>query len=316
MSTPNLASRSALALVRKLIAIPGIDVNLPDVNCSPLIFAACKGDSSLVANLLQHPELNVNRADDRGTALMHAIRGQSVAIASALISCDRVDLNYANEEGETALLLALITSRRAIINALLHSPRLDLWAKSADGSTQLLTAVRSGFVGLVRRMMDFIRASPIPPPISDVNAAFREIFDPQESEGRGFSLSYSSVAGGRDYLGLIRPFLEIPGVDFPQSLLIRAAKANDGKLVQFLLNLPQIDVNFVSPNGKTAFSVAVSHSRDQIVDLIRQCPRFDPLARAASGASQIALAAHSVPVVSALLDCAEFPICEVNLAIR
>ena len=136
----------------------GHNESLPD---SPLILACSRGFISIVENLLQKPDLDINRRGEQGnTALMMAVRNQHVkivsmlldftgkvpsatsessasiitpddsAIAEATAAARRIDLDIRNFNGETAIDISLNTANEEITTLLLSrgipaTPRSD-----------------------------------------------------------------------------------------------------------------------------------------------------------------------------------------------
>jgi ankyrin repeat protein len=305
-------------LLQILVGVRGVDVNILD-SPEPLItFAARTGSERLVHLLLKHSELNVNRVYESGTALMHAITNPTSTIARIFIACDRVDVNFANALGETALLLAISRDVTTTVKLLVDCKRFDLWAKGPDGSTQLETAVRWGSVVLVRAILSFIGDTS--DHLKDVNEAFRPVLFPEWNSWRGSNVNRSDPPGfgltarylptTRSLLELILIFRNIKGVDDSRvidvmnSLLICATRDGDYDLLQSVLENREVDVNFITPGGESAFSIAVRGGMTPLVDLIQDCERFCPWVVNANGMSQIALAAAqgSPMVVKALID--------------
>ena len=105
-----------------------VDVNSKLANgMTPLMMAVKRSkfnDAQMVRALLTSPDLDVNMQDNQGfTALMMAVEDNKNEAVDALLADSRVDVNISNNEGLVALSLA---KSMGIMNALLADARLDI----------------------------------------------------------------------------------------------------------------------------------------------------------------------------------------------
>ena len=117
-----------------------------------LFDAIAKGDRRAVEQLLRN-KVDVNAAQpDGSTALMLAVDRREVDIADLLIRA-KANVNAANEYGATALFAACASGNMALIARLLDA-KANPNAPLASGETPLMTAVDNGHVDAVRALLD------------------------------------------------------------------------------------------------------------------------------------------------------------------
>lgn len=124
-----------LEMLHALLAAPGLDLNVASKigGDTPLHWVARHGRLDLVQALLA-AGANVNAADLHGTTpLMWAARNGHLPTVLALLVAQGVDVNAANERGETALTLAAGTD---VVVALLRSG-----ARVVEGASGMVKAI-------------------------------------------------------------------------------------------------------------------------------------------------------------------------------
>ena len=136
------AARSHTAVVKLLLAVPGINVNAKDENgWTSLIWAADMGYIDIVKLLLASPDIDVNAMDNNGyNALTWTIRNEiwspRTAIVEMLIAAG-IDVNATDIYGKTALMMAAEMGRIDIVKLLLAAPDIDVNATDNDGYNAL-----------------------------------------------------------------------------------------------------------------------------------------------------------------------------------
>lgn len=117
-----------------------------------LLDAVLKGDQRAVRELLRN-RADVNTAQpDGSTALMLAIERNLVEIADLLIRA-QANVNAANEYGATALFVASANGNIALIRSLLDG-KADPNAPLLSGETPLMTAVDNGYLDAVKVLLE------------------------------------------------------------------------------------------------------------------------------------------------------------------
>jgi ankyrin repeat protein len=76
-----------------------------------------------------------------------------VAIVNALLAVKGIDVNKANDAGETALIHASICGQVAVVNALLAVVGIDVNQVNHAGETALMCATRKGFHSIVAALL-------------------------------------------------------------------------------------------------------------------------------------------------------------------
>ena len=74
--------------------------------------------------------------------LHHVAEHGFLLVINALLDAN-VDLNYANEDGNTALHIAIIYEHKEIIEMLINNSNINLRLQNFDGLTPFSTALRS-----------------------------------------------------------------------------------------------------------------------------------------------------------------------------
>ena len=93
---------------------------------------------AVVAELLQQQNVEVNAADNNGwTALILAARNGHLAVAELLLQQQNVEVNAADNDGWTALHLAALNGNNDVLNSLHNHPGIDLAAVTKEGETVL-----------------------------------------------------------------------------------------------------------------------------------------------------------------------------------
>ncbi len=158
----NAARDGHTAIVERLLAAPGIDVNAKNESWTrwgetALIAAARNGNTAIVDMLLAAPGIDVNlegRWNDE-TALIGAAEYGHTAIAERVLAAPGIDVNAKNYEDETALILAARNDHTAIVDMLLAAGA-DVNVQDADRETALMGAADNGNTAIV----DMLLAAP------------------------------------------------------------------------------------------------------------------------------------------------------------
>ena len=126
-----------------------------------LFEAVDRGDTALVGRLLAVPGIDVNAKDEYGmTALMAALiraayQGYTDIVRLLLVA--GADGNAKGEIwGDTALIAAATRGRTAVVELLLDVPGIDVNAKDTDGDTALKMAARRGHTDIVNLIRGLI----------------------------------------------------------------------------------------------------------------------------------------------------------------
>lgn len=152
------AGQPMLAVVRDLLACPGVDVNQRDnKGRTALLVAASRDEREVLQLLLTTSGIDANLSDSTGnTALIAASRAGHTAIVEMLLGCNKkLDFNSrSGPQGYTALMWACEEGRADIVRLLTsRQQEIDANIASADGSTALMLASKSMFADCVKALL-------------------------------------------------------------------------------------------------------------------------------------------------------------------
>ncbi|CAL8368508.1 unnamed protein product [Boreogadus saida] len=122
------------------------------------LFKACGNNNPVIVKILIRQgvsEEEVRETDrNRRTGLINACYQGYVDVVIALAQCPYLDVNWQDNEGNTALITAVQAGHLMISNHLLnYFPRLDLERRNCHGFTALMKAAMQGRAECVRALM-------------------------------------------------------------------------------------------------------------------------------------------------------------------
>lgn len=201
-------------LVEKLIQVPGIDVNLPNLcQQTPLMYAATRGDESTVVALLKAGAdrnlrdiggkdaqswatergfeniSSILRSDPHISNIHEIIKAGDFASAVALFK-QGVDPNLEAQGGETPLIIASKFNRIDIVSLLLKSPDIQVDHQDFNGRTALFYSAINGHQDVcVLLLRAGANRNPLPPcqPADTSNSA---------TDGLPWSISEAATSVG------------------------------------------------------------------------------------------------------------------------
>ncbi len=141
--------------LRMLLQHPRIDVNRADKEGStPLHAAADYGRADVLRELLNTPGIQANVSDSRGRTPLHeAAESGSAECARLLLQNGSIDINQADKDGQTALHIALEQNHADCVHLLLNSPGLRINQADKYGETALHTAAEKGLAELMQKLL-------------------------------------------------------------------------------------------------------------------------------------------------------------------
>ncbi|PQE12519.1 Ankyrin repeat protein [Rutstroemia sp. NJR-2017a BBW] len=149
------ACRGYTDIVRELLAAPEIDINKADNHGrTPLWEAACRGYTDIVRELLAAPEIDVNKADNHGrTPLWEVVCQGHIAFVEDLLATPGIDINKADEDSQTPLWWAVYEAQNAVVRQLLAAPGIDINKANKYGQTPLWWAVHEGYTAIINQLL-------------------------------------------------------------------------------------------------------------------------------------------------------------------
>lgn len=131
-------------IVKRLLQVPGININAQQSGGTALIHAAMQGNESIVKLLLSAPGIDINASDADGTALIQAAGDGQESIVKLLLQVPGININARDSRGRTALILGATVGQN-IVKILLEAPGIDVNAQtSKDHLTALMEATHIG----------------------------------------------------------------------------------------------------------------------------------------------------------------------------
>lgn len=145
-------------IVKRILSIPGINVNLQDVRRNTaLLDAVKKRHEAIVQILLQTPNIDVNIPDNVGsTALICAAHQGAHTIVSMLLNAPGINVNKQNQSGATAIMAAAIQKHEHIVRILLRAPGIDINILNNEGRTVLMETIIWFFpsLNIIKSLLD------------------------------------------------------------------------------------------------------------------------------------------------------------------
>jgi ankyrin repeat protein len=189
-----LAGEGNHQAVRHLLCIQGINVNYEGMNTTPLTGASSKGHAQTVVLLLRAPWIDVNFRDDEGdTALIVASGKGHLRVVCLLLAAPGIDVNLTDGDDQTALRRAASAGHMHVVSMLLTDPGIDINSSDDEGSTALIQASTKGHAPVVSLLLS-------------VNGIKVNIPDVRTKT----ALMWASLRGHADVVSLL---LDAPGID-------------------------------------------------------------------------------------------------------
>ena len=224
------------------------------------------GNLSRVQQLLAAPEFDVNQADDDGdTAVILASKEGHTAIVQLLLAVEGIDVNQADKDGWTALMQASKFGHTAIVQLLLANPGMDVNKANNDGDTALMLASDKGRTAIVELLLAV------------------EGIDVNHADDNGITALLLAVVSNRGYTAIVKLLVAAPGINVNQEInkkgstvLMLASEQGRENIVQLLLAVEGIDVNKAdNDDGDTALSMASFSGETDTVELLLAAPGID-----------------------------------------
>jgi ankyrin repeat domain-containing protein 50 len=280
----------------KILEAGSKNINARDSDqMTPLHYAVFYKHLAVSKTLLQYHNLDVNVQDKWGdTPLCEASRNGFSDIIPILLQHPSIEINFQKEDGQTALQIAAHLGQTDITHLLLQHPTIDINCSDKNGWTALTAAVDCGHADIVRLLLAHkdidISASRVGEP-----GFWVSISQKFYSEGEcmtlpldlrlqlGIKLSESLYLAARDgdkdivELLLQRPDIE-PNAHYGRyntTPLHEAISGGHLKVVEVLLLHPQIDVNSVDEDGRSALIYVAKEGHSDIGNALLQRSDID-----------------------------------------
>ena len=181
-----------MEVLQRLLQHPGIQVNALDEFGRSSLYVACDlGAVVIIAELLHHPDINVNlTAGEHGISplSMLAVNGNTAAL-TLLLQHPALQVNAVDASGNTALYYACSHGHTNAVRALLRHPGIEVNAGAAAGHSSLGIACSCGQLSVVRELLGHPGLSP-----GSICAAF--IIAVEQGQKTMMELLRGHLAGG------------------------------------------------------------------------------------------------------------------------
>eukprot|EP01006_Ploeotia_vitrea_P057341 TRINITY_DN68171_c4_g2_i1.p1 TRINITY_DN68171_c4_g2~~TRINITY_DN68171_c4_g2_i1.p1 ORF type:complete len:837 (+),score=92.35 TRINITY_DN68171_c4_g2_i1:55-2565(+) len=262
-------------------------------------FAALHGDLEKTKKLLPtatEEQLNNSKLQ---TPLIHAVRGNHLDVVKELLTCDKLDINAVDLNGQTALhWAASVAGNKNAVQILLDAGS-DIHKASADGSTALLYACSFGQAAILRLLVEH-------------GACLQ---DRAEDNEVGMHLACK-----RGHLDVVRALMELDpeqaihhnasGVT-PMHMAVRADKPD---IVEAILEMSPEFVNITSCDPQpdcTPLLLSVVDGHPKVTQVLLKYQADCNITKGGASALQMACANRNKELVSLLLSSADI---DINLA--
>ena len=218
-----------------------------------------KHNENAIKTLLQIPEIDIYPRDESGSKIslyLYSVSRGYENITRMLLDTGKVEINERNNDGETALMLAIKGGYVNIIRMLLCVPGIDVNGKYKDGDTPLLHYIsKNSDIAIVKMFLD--NGADINQLGQDNNSPLMKALKVKREDLAELILDYDEV--------------DINIKDFEDSTaLIWAATDGYIKIVESLLS-KNADINSVNKYGKTALDIAVDGKHMEIIKILIDC---------------------------------------------
>ncbi|TFK17780.1 ankyrin [Coprinopsis marcescibilis] len=253
-------------IIEILLEIPEVSLDEKG-SFDSLMRAARSGESKAVATVLKHGTFDINARDDSGnSALAHSLRNgiYSSGAAELLLRIPGIDVNSADEDGTTILMLA---------------STLDINAKNKQGLTALAHAARSGSKDIVKILLGVEGVDD-----NCVDAKDRTL------------LMMAAKGGSADVVALL---LKLEGIkvesrdDEGRTALAHAISSGDHKTCEALLKVDSISAKYATSEGLNYLMLAADPRNDKLIRSVPQLAQFDVNARDIHGRTALVHAVKS-----------------------
>ena len=225
-----------MLLVNKTHIWPPIDVNQPNLN----------GETPLIRTISLASDSGVGSWD--GDVKM-------VKVVKMLLDAKGIDVNQADNEGLTPLIIASSNGGDKMVKMLLDAEEINVnYQRDEDGFTPLIVASANGHEKVVKMLLD------------------AEGINVNQADNEGLTPLIIVSANGGDKM--VKMFLDAEEINVNQAdnegltpLIVASANGHE-KVVKILLDAEEINVNLADCHNSTPLYEASSRGRESVVKLL------------------------------------------------
>ena len=240
-------------------------------------------------NAMMRAALVAHRSLGLGQQLSKAVYNNDIDKIRVLLTIPGVDINYQGTDGNTALMNTVyIQNEPEIMRMLLAYSQIDVNIKNRYGQTALIMATKGGYS----------EANSKEPALSKNLECIRQLVAVP-----GIELNHIDKDGNTALLNTIRsrklaafkllleagadPNVIYPTRELSRTPLMEASTGNYLEFLRILLAIPEIEINAVNNNHKTALYLAVDYAQRLNVQELLKSPRIDVNIPAQGGVTPI-----------------------------
>ena len=257
----------------------GVWVNRGPGNISKLlVHAVLWGLKDAVAFLLKLENIRLNFRDELGhTALMLAVDKGHEDVLAMLLKEDDVDINIRDNDGRNALMWAAEKGHEGVLAMLLDKDDVDINIRDKDGRNVLMLAAQWGHTDAVAMLLDKDNV--------DINI--------RDNHGR-IALMWAAYSGYEDILAMILDKddvdINIRDKDGRNALMLAAKWGRTGVLARLLVK-DDIDINFRDNDDRNALMLAAQWGHTDAVAMLLGRPDIQTNCKDIKGQTALMLAA-------------------------
>ncbi len=249
-------------IVRMLLGKPDINVNIKSNAKTALMYAAENGYEEIVRLLLSDGNITVNEQGRAGlTALMYASMKGHSNVVRLLLERPNIDINIQNGYITTALILAIEKGHNDVVQILLSNPQIKVNSPSITGRSALCTAIAKNRRKIIETLLER----------DDLTISTKEA-----------ALVTAARCENRELVTILLAHCPT-STDAQEKAFQAACLYAHAEIVRLLLNLPGININSLTAQGKTGLMEAIepsvferkqSNARKEIVKMLLNRPEI------------------------------------------
>ena len=260
-------SRGHTRIVERLLAVDGIDVNLPHPKDgkTPLYIACNNNHIDIVKRLLLCKNIQLNSTTNKGTSSFSVACQNGHCRLIQILLDEKIDFNLSANNGATPFYFACQMGNIAVVKILLKAKnKIDIIKPSNNGTPPFFVLCQQGFLNIIQIMLETNEI------VENINAA----------NSNGATSFYIACQNG--HLSVVNILLNVKNINantFTSHGLtpLNTACANGHvEVVKRLLCLPGIDINQSDHSGRTSFFYACQNGHLKVVEcLLDQNKKLD-----------------------------------------
>lgn len=145
-----------MSIVRRLMAVPGIDVNITsDESMTPFLLAASFGNLEMMSTLLKTGRVDINAVNSKGECalwLAVGLRYGNVPLVRYLLAFPEVNVNIADQHLFTPLLWATRSNQEEVVKLLLTRKTIEVHARDMFGFSAWGWAIGRGYENIAKAL--------------------------------------------------------------------------------------------------------------------------------------------------------------------